>query len=294
LIETARHGILLVKNKGVMIMSLGERIQQLRKARGLSQEQLADSLNVSRQAISKWETDQSSPEIGNILALSSVFSVSTDELLGNDKEGYNVATAQPGLTKKKWSIFTSMARGFIKIMDSKIIFLIFTISCVIAVGTCIIVNFAIDSRITWAAYPILSVLVGWLIITPSLFRKYIWSMCMSTLLVVPFLYLLEMITPVHDWFLPVGLPAAIVGIVYVWVIYILFRYIKMSLWYKFAITVILSGVVDNLIINHFVDAFLNTQTSHLQYFISVFSYTVVFVLLLIMGYSRKKMKNADA
>ena len=274
-------------------MSLGERIQQLRKARGLSQEQLADSLNVSRQAISKWETDQSSPEIGNILALSSVFSVSTDELLGNDKEGYNVATAQPGLIKKKWSIFTSMARGFIKIMDSKIIFLIFTISCVIAVGTCIIVNFAIDSRITWAAYPILSVLVGWLIITPSLFRKYIWSMCMSTLLVVPFLYLLEMITPVHDWFLPVGLPAAIVGIVYVWVIYILFRYIKMSLWYKFAITVILSGVVDNLIINHFVDAFLNTQTSHLQYFISVFSYTVVFVLLLIMGYSRKKMKNAE-
>ena len=57
-------------------MNLGERIQHLRKNRGLSQEQLADSLNVSRQAISKWETNQSSPEIENILALSREFAIS--------------------------------------------------------------------------------------------------------------------------------------------------------------------------------------------------------------------------
>ncbi|MGE5496020.1 MAG: helix-turn-helix domain-containing protein [Burkholderiales bacterium] len=64
-------------------MTLGERIQQLRKSVGLSQEQLADLTGVSRQAISKWETDQSAPEIDKLLALSRAFSVSTDELLGN-------------------------------------------------------------------------------------------------------------------------------------------------------------------------------------------------------------------
>ncbi len=64
-------------------MTMGERIQLLRKAAGLSQEQLAESVGVSRQAVSKWETDQSSPDINNILALSRAFSVSTDELLGN-------------------------------------------------------------------------------------------------------------------------------------------------------------------------------------------------------------------
>lgn len=64
-------------------MTLGERIQQLRKSVGLSQEQLADMAGVSRQAISKWETDQSAPEIEKLLSLSKVFSVSTDELLGN-------------------------------------------------------------------------------------------------------------------------------------------------------------------------------------------------------------------
>lgn len=64
-------------------MTLGERIQLLRKAAGLSQEQLAEIVGVSRQAVSKWETDQSSPDIENILALSKAFSISTDELLGN-------------------------------------------------------------------------------------------------------------------------------------------------------------------------------------------------------------------
>lgn len=64
-------------------MNLGEKIQQLRKSAGLSQEQLAEALGVSRQAISKWETDQSVPELDKLLAISRVFSVSTDELLGN-------------------------------------------------------------------------------------------------------------------------------------------------------------------------------------------------------------------
>lgn len=64
-------------------MTLGEKIQQLRKASGLSQEQLAEIVGVSRQAISKWETDQSSPEIEKVLLLSKTFSISTDELLGN-------------------------------------------------------------------------------------------------------------------------------------------------------------------------------------------------------------------
>ena len=63
-------------------MTLGERLTALRKGAGLSQEQMAAELNVSRQAISKWETDQSAPELEKLMALAELFSVSTDELLG--------------------------------------------------------------------------------------------------------------------------------------------------------------------------------------------------------------------
>ena len=66
-------------------MSLDEKIQQLRKASGLSQEQLADQLGVSRQAVSKWELNDSVPDIDKIVLVSNLFSISTDELLKDIK-----------------------------------------------------------------------------------------------------------------------------------------------------------------------------------------------------------------
>ena len=62
-------------------MMLGERIYQLRKKSGMSQEKLAEKLNVSRQAVSKWELDESKPDTENIVKLSKVFGVSTNYLL---------------------------------------------------------------------------------------------------------------------------------------------------------------------------------------------------------------------
>ena len=62
-------------------MNIGEKIQQLRRAAGLSQEQLAEAVAVSRQAISKWETGQSLPEIDNIMRLCKAFAITSDELL---------------------------------------------------------------------------------------------------------------------------------------------------------------------------------------------------------------------
>ncbi len=67
-------------------MTLGEKIQTLRKSKGLSQEQLAEELNVSRQAVSKWEAEQSIPEIDKIIALSDFFTVSTDYLLKDEPQ----------------------------------------------------------------------------------------------------------------------------------------------------------------------------------------------------------------
>lgn len=61
--------------------NLADRIQQLRREHGLSQEQLAEKLNVSRQAVSKWESAQAQPELDKIIALSELFCVTTDYLL---------------------------------------------------------------------------------------------------------------------------------------------------------------------------------------------------------------------
>ena len=62
-------------------MKFSEKILTLRKSNNLTQEELAEKLNVSRQSISKWESGQAMPEMEKIVALSSVFNVTTDYLL---------------------------------------------------------------------------------------------------------------------------------------------------------------------------------------------------------------------
>lgn len=62
-------------------MEISKRIQMLRKENSLSQEELASRLQVSRQAVSKWESGQSKPEITNIVAMAKTFGVTTDYIL---------------------------------------------------------------------------------------------------------------------------------------------------------------------------------------------------------------------
>ncbi|MBQ7699044.1 MAG: helix-turn-helix transcriptional regulator [Clostridia bacterium] len=68
-------------------MNIGEKIKELRKKNGLTQEQLADRLRISYQAVSKWETGAACPDLSLIAPLTKIFNVSADELLGiNDTE----------------------------------------------------------------------------------------------------------------------------------------------------------------------------------------------------------------
>ncbi len=67
-------------------MTLGERIKNYRQKLGLSQEQLAEKINVSRQAITKWENDSGIPDIDNLISLSKVMGISLDELVMGEKE----------------------------------------------------------------------------------------------------------------------------------------------------------------------------------------------------------------
>ena len=62
-------------------MEFGEKLRTLRREKGLSQEELAAMVGVSRQALSKWEAGQSRPELDKLLALSDIFSVTMDSLV---------------------------------------------------------------------------------------------------------------------------------------------------------------------------------------------------------------------
>ena len=82
-------------------MNIADRIQNLRKLRGISQEQLADQLGVSRQTISKWESEQSTPDMEKIILLSDYFEVTTDYLLkGIEKQEEGSPKPDPFLYRR--------------------------------------------------------------------------------------------------------------------------------------------------------------------------------------------------
>ena len=76
-------------------MTLGEKICRLRKARGLSQGDLADALGVSRQSVSKWETDSSVPDLDKLVALSRRFGVTLDELVCGEGDAEKEREPEP-------------------------------------------------------------------------------------------------------------------------------------------------------------------------------------------------------
>lgn len=67
--------------EGGTIMGIGTQIQQFRTSNSLTQEQLAEKLEVSRQSVSKWELGTAVPEIDKVIMMSKIFSVSTDQIL---------------------------------------------------------------------------------------------------------------------------------------------------------------------------------------------------------------------
>lgn len=67
-------------------MILADKIMEERKKNGWSQEELADKLSVSRQAVSKWESAQSVPDLQRVIQLAEIFNVSTDYLLKDEVE----------------------------------------------------------------------------------------------------------------------------------------------------------------------------------------------------------------
>ena len=97
-------------------MTIGNRIISLRKAQQFSQEEIADKIHVSRQAVSKWETDACAPDAYNLIALAKVLNTSVEYIVtGTTSEDAKPQTKKESIEVKKLAIlgFILLVGGFI-------------------------------------------------------------------------------------------------------------------------------------------------------------------------------------
>lgn len=137
-----------------MITNLGERIVSLRKEMNLSQEALAEQIGVSRQAISKWERGEASPDIQNLAALAETFNMSIDEFIHSEEELPGRKTKLVGIELRKnaekliivaVAIFILSAFGFISLpFSDKTNILLFGILVAAGVLLCIKAGFMFE------------------------------------------------------------------------------------------------------------------------------------------------------
>lgn len=97
-----------------LFMSLGKRLVLLRKRNAMTQEQLAQLLGTTRQAVSKWESEKSTPDVDSLIRIGSVFHVSMDYLLlgedtlsSNDKRNVPISHSDSQQPQRYWLIFYS-------------------------------------------------------------------------------------------------------------------------------------------------------------------------------------------
>jgi len=150
-------------------MSLGKRIATLRAEKRLSQGDLAERLEVSRQSVSKWETDSSVPDLDKLIKLSEIFDISLDELVKGEKKQEDIAEAPPVqpqqvviIQREKtprnvaaaWMFFGLAALVFlgITIIASSLGGLIYAIPFVILGCICLLVKKYTFVTVAWALY----------------------------------------------------------------------------------------------------------------------------------------------
>ena len=105
-------------------MTFSEKIINLRKAHGWSQEEFAEKLNVSRQAISRWENDSALPDALNILQISKLFGVTTDYLLNDDYTSDKDIPVVKNATQETDNIILKKQQGLYRIDTAPIFALI--------------------------------------------------------------------------------------------------------------------------------------------------------------------------
>lgn len=225
-------------------MTLGEKLQKLRKQSGLSQEALAEKVTVTRQTISKWELGQSLPDLDFIAQLSDIFNVSSDYLIKDEM------TEPSELPYKKRNYQLSEK-------SKRIILVIVSAAALIAIFVCLVCNYFTAKRLSWSVIVSVSIIAAWSVLLPSLTAKT--KIVLKTLIIIsvvplPLLAVLSLLLKKIIIF-KLGICITLIVIVAIWIIYGVFRKCK-GRWYRAVGFALLALIPVPIIITHIASYFL--------------------------------------
>lgn len=199
---------------------IGKFIAKCRKEKQLTQAQLAEKLNLTDRAVSKWETGKSMPDSSVMLELCEILGITVNELLSGEEIGMEryEEKADENLIALKKREENNLTRNLI-------ISILYSVTLWIGILVCLICNMAISGRFTWAQIPVSSIVFVWLVSFPcvTLGKRGVGiSLVSYSIFIIPYLYLLSRFVAAKEVF-SVGALIAAASIVFLWIIAELFR-----------------------------------------------------------------------
>ncbi len=283
----------------------GSRIAEARKKNGMTQRELAERLDVTDKAVSKWECGKGFPEITLLPKLSKVLGIKPEDLLADKAKVESSGLQKEPVPSQIESVdpqvdlVTSVIRYSGEQQYRKLSRLVFPIICGalgIAAFVCALVDYCITQSLTWSRFPLSALLFCFVVLLPIfLLKKHRTAFGASVFFagLIPYLLYLESLVPTKGWVIGLALPIAAMTAgctaLSIW----LFLYSKVDRLIAAAIVLADTGVAMNFLINEIVMRYVDKQYFNISVFITAGCFAVAAVVLVIIAISRRAaMKKA--
>lgn len=267
-------------------------ICELRKSKNMTQKQLAEKLNMTDKAVSKWERGLGYPDITALSPLADILGVTINELLSGEKDEKLIPKADD-IIKNTLQYADKVTAGH-KVTISNMVKAIISFVFLLAIFICVICDFAVTKTFSWSIYPVSSLIFAWTIIIPLIHfkkHKYTISLVSISVLTIPFLYIIEQSCGVTGWVLTIGIPTSLIALAYLWIVCCLYTYTKINKWFVSSIAMFL-GLILSVGINYIIAKAILEPIIDVWDIFSSFIIIIVAIVFLIIGYiSKKKVFN---
>lgn len=237
---------------------IGKFIAKCRKEKKLTQAQLAEKLNISDRAVSKWDTGKSMPDPAIMLELCEILGITVNELLSGEKIDMNnyEKKADENLIELKRKDENNISKNFT-------ILIVFSIILLIGVLVCAICDIAISGSLTWSPIPASSIIFAWVISLPIIIlgkKGIVGGLISLSIFIFPYLYILSDLVKNKAVF-SIGAIMAIISIVFFWLLLLIFYRLRsrkllaagiaflLSIPFTLTINIILSRMISEPIID---------------------------------------------
>ena len=264
---------------------IGKFIAKCRKEKKLTQAQLAEKLNITDRAVSKWETGKSMPDSSIMLELCEILGITVNELLSGeeiDMESFE-KKADENLIALKRKDENNMTKNVI-------ISILFSVTLLIGIMVCLICNIAISGNLTWAPIPVSSIVFVWVISFPSIIlgkRGVVVSLISLSVFIIPYLFLLGNLVKMKEVF-SVSAVVAVISIVFLWIIAATFNYIGKTRKLIALGTTFLLTIPFVIIVNVVLSKMIEEPIFDIWDMLSIFILLIFAFVSFICDYAKKK------